>query len=53
MERECKCCKGAGMIICPRCGGDGKLNGKETCYYCQGKGRVHCPPCQGKGTINE
>ena len=53
MAHTCKHCGGTGYAVCPRCCGDGKLNGKETCYYCQGEGQVKCPACDGTGTVED
>lgn len=52
MSRDCKTCNGTGYVVCPRCGGDKKIQG-DTCYYCQGSGIVPCGACHGTGKINE
>lgn len=49
-EHVCQCCNGDKYVVCPRCGGDGKIQG-ETCYYCNGNKMVLCPACRGTGKI--
>ena len=52
MSHRCKCCGGRGKVRCPRCEGDGTIQGSK-CYYCQGEGEVKCKACDGKGEVED
>ncbi len=52
MAHICRNCKGEGKVVCPRCVGDGKIQG-ETCYYCQGEKTVECKACDGTGIVED
>lgn len=56
-EVECPTCRGAGVVPCPWCHGEGTyLNTDEqaieSCSDCNGPGTLLCDACRGDGVID-
>jgi DNA polymerase-3 subunit beta len=47
-------CAGLGVVLCPRCHGEGIMHGHSDdstaeCWRCNGTGAKECPKCEGTG----